>query len=141
MRPRVLMFGWEFPPHKSGGLGTACLGLTRAMSKEDVDITFVLPKQTKIDVDHAKFVFAEDGKDKINIKFRKINSIIQPYLTSDGYIKELDRVSKKTIYGKSLIDEVRRYAQEAKILAMEEDFDIIHAHDWLSFLAGVEAKK
>ncbi len=141
MRPRVLMFGWEFPPHKSGGLGTACLGLTRAMSKEDVDVTFVLPKKTKIDVDHAKFVFAEDGKDKINIRFRKISSIIQPYLTSDGYIKELDKVSKKTIYGKSLIDEVRRYAQEAKIIALEEDFDVIHAHDWLSFLAGVEAKR
>lgn len=135
------MFGWEFPPHKSGGLGTACLGLTRAMSKEDVDVTFVLPKKTQIDVDHAKFVFAEDGRDKVNIKFRKIDSIIQPYITSDGYIKELDRVGKETIYGERLIDEVRRYAQEAKILAMEEDFDIIHAHDWLSFLAGVEAKK
>ena len=141
MRPRVLMFGWEFPPHNSGGLGTACLGLTRALAKQEVDVTFVLPKSVLLKSDCTKFVFADKGKDRINIKFRKINSIIQPYLTSDGYLKELDRVTKKTIYGKNLIDEVRRYALEARLIAEEEEFDVIHAHDWLSFLAGVEAKK
>jgi glycosyltransferase involved in cell wall biosynthesis len=135
------MFGWEFPPHNSGGLGTACLGLTRALTKEEVDVTFVLPKRVDLKSDHTRFVFADGGKDKVNIKFRKIDSIIQPYLTADGYIKELDRVTKKTIYGARLIDEVKRYAQEARLIAMEEDFDVIHAHDWLSFLAGVEAKK
>ena len=141
MTPRVLMFGWEFPPHNSGGLGTACLGLTRALSHEDVEVTFVLPKRINLKGDHAKFVFADDGRNKININFRKVDSILHPYLTSDGYIKELDQVTKKTIYGATLMAEVKRYAQEARLIAMEEEFDVIHAHDWLSFLAGVEAKK
>lgn len=135
------MFGWEFPPHNSGGLGTACLGLTKALAKQDVDVTFVLPQRIDLKNDHAKFVFADEGKDKARVKFRKIDSIIQPYLTSDGYLKELDKVTRKTIYGARLIDEVRRYAIEARVIAEEEEFDVIHAHDWLSFLAGVEAKK
>lgn len=135
------MFGWEFPPHNSGGLGTACLGLTRALSKQDVDVTFVLPKRVDLKSDRTRFVFADGDTNKVNIKFKRINSIIQPYLTADGYLKELDRVTRKTIYGARLIDEVRRYAQEARLIAMEEDFDVIHAHDWLSFLAGVEAKQ
>jgi glycogen synthase len=41
---RVLMFGWEFPPHISGGLGTACFGLTNSLSKENIDVLFVVPK-------------------------------------------------------------------------------------------------
>ena len=141
MIPRVLMFGWEFPPYNSGGLGTACLGLTRALAHEDVEVTFVLPKRIDLKNDHAKFVFADDGRDKIKINFRKVDSVLHPYLTSNGYIKELDRVTKKTIYGATLMAEVKRYAQQARLIAMEEEFDVIHAHDWLSFLAGVEAKK
>ncbi|MCK5592002.1 MAG: glycosyltransferase family 4 protein [Candidatus Pacebacteria bacterium] len=141
MIPRVLMFGWEFPPHNSGGLGTACLGLTRALAHEDVEVVFVLPKRVDLKDDYTKFVFADDGRDAIKINFKQIDSTLHPYLTSNGYIKELDRVTKKTIYGATLMEEVRRYAQEARLIAMEEDFDVIHAHDWLSFLAGVEAKK
>ena len=42
---KALMFGWEFPPHILGGLGTASYGLTRGMSmQEDMDITFVIPR-------------------------------------------------------------------------------------------------
>ena len=41
---RVLMFGWEFPPHISGGLGTACYGLTRGLAYQGLDIVFVVPK-------------------------------------------------------------------------------------------------
>jgi len=141
MIPRVLMFGWEFPPYNSGGLGTACLGLTRALAREEVEVIFVLPKRIDLKDDHAKFVFADDGKKSVKISFRKVDSTLHPYLTSNGYIKELDQVTKKTIYGATLIEEVKRYAQAARLIAMEEDFDVIHAHDWLSFLAGVEAKK
>ena len=56
MIPRVLMFGWEFPPHNSGGLGTACLGLTRALAHEDVEVVFVLPKRVDLKDDYTKFV-------------------------------------------------------------------------------------
>lgn len=141
MVPRVLMFGWEFPPHSSGGLGTACLGLTRALAKEKVEVIFVLPKKINLNANHVKFIFAENGENKLKVQFRAIDSVLQPYLTSNGYIKELDQVTKKTIYGVTLIDEVNRYACQARIIAMNEEFDVIHAHDWLSFCAGVEAKK
>ncbi|MBU2009979.1 glycosyltransferase family 4 protein [Patescibacteria group bacterium] len=141
MVPRVLMFGWEFPPHSSGGLGTACLGLTRALAKEKVEVIFVLPKKINLNANHVKFIFAENGENKLKVQFRAIDSVLQPYLTSNGYIKELDQVTKKTIYGVTLIDEVKRYARQARIIAMNEEFDVIHAHDWLSFYAGVEAKK
>ena len=40
---KVLMFGWEFPPYMSGGLGTACLGMTRALADDRVEILFVMP--------------------------------------------------------------------------------------------------
>ena len=141
MVPRVLMFGWEFPPYNSGGLGTACLGLTRALAHEEVEVIFVLPKRVDLKDDCTKFVFADDGRKSVKISFRKVDSTLHPYLTSNGYIKELDQVTKKTIYGVTLIEEVKRYAQAARLIAMEEEFDVIHAHDWLSFLAGVEAKK
>ncbi|MBU0723187.1 glycosyltransferase family 4 protein [Patescibacteria group bacterium] len=141
MVPRVLMFGWEFPPHSSGGLGTACLGLTRALANEEVEVIFVLPKKINLNANHVKFIFAENGENKLKVQFRAIDSVLQPYLTSNGYIKELDQVTKKTIYGATLIDEVNRYGHQARIIAMNEEFDVIHAHDWLSFCAGVEAKK
>ena len=41
---KVLMFGWEFAPHISGGLGTACLGLTKGLAKNEVEVLFVMPK-------------------------------------------------------------------------------------------------
>ena len=42
---KVLMFGWEFPPHISGGLGTACYGLTKGLAEfKDVEVDFVVPK-------------------------------------------------------------------------------------------------
>jgi hypothetical protein len=83
MKAKVLMFGWEFPPHNSGGLGTACLGLTRAMSQEGVDITFVLPKKVPVSSDFIKIKFA--GLEKVN--FKTVNSILSLYLTSETYGK------------------------------------------------------
>ena len=40
---KVLMFGWEFPPHIAGGLGTACYGMTKGLAYNDVDVLFVMP--------------------------------------------------------------------------------------------------
>ena len=72
---KVLMFGWEFPPLSSGGLGTACYGLTKSLSKKGVEITFVLPYSNEIsDVDFLKLIPAG------NIKIRKIMSVLQPYM-------------------------------------------------------------
>lgn len=138
MRPKVLMFGWEFPPHNSGGLGTACLGLTRALSKKAVDVLFVLPKRIQVSDDNARMLFADDD----HVTIETIETIITPYITEEKYQydkKSLTRMNK--FYAGSLLEEVTRYAKRARLIAKRESFDIIHAHDWLSFLAGVEAKR
>jgi glycosyltransferase involved in cell wall biosynthesis len=130
------MFGWEFPPHNSGGLGTACLGLTKALCQEDVSVIFVLPKTIDVQTPYAKLRFADKGK---NFSVRNVDVHLYPYLTSEKYAEELKR--RGGIWGNSLIDEVRRYGLLARAIAEEEEFDVIHAHDWLSFLAGIEAKR
>lgn len=134
---RVLMFGWEFPPHNSGGLGIACHDLAHALAKEKVDITFVLPRKVDVSSNGFKIVFANVP----NIKIRSIDSPLYPYVTSNSYKKYLSELSLNHMYGFGLFEEVLRYAILARGVAETEEFDVIHAHDWLSFLAGVEAKK
>lgn len=133
---RVLMFGWEFPPHNSGGLGTACFGLTRALAGRNVEVIFVLPKKVGVSSSYAKMVFADERR----VTFHEVASSLKPYVTSEGYIRERDAFLRD-IYGNTLLQEVRRYALRAREIAKKEHFDVIHAHDWLSFLAGIEAKR
>lgn len=165
---KVLMFGWEFPPHISGGLGTACYGLTKAMLKADMDILFVVPRlygdepagsmqlisASGVEVDPGDEVFQSEGG---KISLFEIDSTLLPYTTEEEYldlVKQLetvDQVSKikwdsRTYsfsggYGKNLMEEVKRYAIVASNIAKAHDFDIIHAHDWLTYLAGIEARK
>ncbi|MBI2558341.1 glycosyltransferase family 4 protein [Candidatus Woesearchaeota archaeon] len=133
---KVLMFGWEFPPLSSGGLGTACYGLTKSLSKKGAEITFVLPYSFDAgDADFLKLVSAS------NIKIRKIESALQPYMTSREYRKTLGKKPSPKIYGSTLFDEVYRYTLAAERIAEEEDFDVIHCHDWMTFGAGISAKR
>lgn len=129
-RLRILMFGWELPPFNSGGLGVACYGLSKALSK-NIDIVFVLPKKMDVNADFLKLKFAT------NIRIELIDSPLRPYMTATEYeMLEHD----ETLYGSNLMEEVARYAREARKIAQKEKFDIIHAHDWLSFPAGMAAK-
>jgi glycogen synthase len=165
---KVLMFGWEFPPHISGGLGTACFGLTKALMKADVDILFVAPKlfgdedPGNIRLINASDV-AVDVRDEIykthqdKISFMEIDSTLLPYSSEEEYYNLVEQlqsgVSLEQInlhtqkfqfaggYGKNLMEEVRRYAIVASAIARDNDFDVIHAHDWLTYLAGIEAKR
>mgnify|MGYP001611925804 CR=1 FL=1 len=138
---KVLMFGWEFPPMSSGGLGTACYGLTKGLSSKGIGITFVVPYAA--DITDASFLNLKSASNMVNLKIRKVDSIIKPYMTSDGYSsylrKKPEGISK--IYGTTLLDEVYRYNLAAAKIAEEEDFDIIHCHDWMTFGAGMIAKK
>lgn len=133
---KVLMFGWEFPPHNSGGLGTACFGLARALINQEVDLTFVLPRKLDLFQDLVKIIFADNSR----ISFTRVDSPLYPYLTHESYIKGKVR-GGSPMYGRTLLEEVYRYAALAKDVAMEEEFDVIHAHDWLSFPAGLSAKQ
>jgi glycogen synthase len=136
---RILMFGWEFPPFNSGGLGTACYGLVKSLSKKNIKISLVLP--FPCDVDFAKVVKSYNLD---NVKFKKVDYLLKPYITSTSYTEELKQIQKnkpKQQYSSSLIDEVRRYAIDAEDIAKGEDFDVIHAHDWLTYEAGIIAKE
>ena len=135
---KVLMFGWEFPPHNSGGLGMACYGLTKSLSQSKVSVTFVLPKRLEgLGHDFLKIVFANIR----NIKLRTVTSLIHPYISAELYDEYLLKTPDNQLYGLNLFDEVRRYGLQARQIAMEEPHDVIHAHDWLSFRAGIEAKR
>lgn len=129
------MFGWEYPPFNSGGLGTACFGLTRALSSQDVAITFVLPKKVAISSNFMRFIFA----DVDNVSLEEFNSLYSGYITPQAYKDHLLRYSQG--FDGDLFMEVKRYAVRAREIASKADFDIIHAHDWLTFPAAIAAKE
>ena len=127
------MFGWELPPYNSGGLGVACQGLSDALSHEDLDLLFVLPKRLDMGENGFKVLYADNS-----IQVTAISSLLTPYITPGEY----SHLHKKVgLYGQNLFEEVKRFAQKAKEVIENEDFDIIHAHDWLAFEAGIQAKK
>ncbi len=137
MRKKILMFGWEFPPFNSGGLGVACLGRTRALSGLEYEVLFVMPKKLDVKTPWARMIFADSGGE--TIRGYAINSTVTPYSTSRSVFGRTAESSK--VYAGNLFSEVERYRSEAAAIARREDFDIIYAHDWLSFGAGVEAKR
>ena len=173
---RVLMFGWEFPPHIAGGLGTACYGMTRGLARNDVEVIFVMPKASgDEDERFVKVVNASDvearycdstveGADDImrKISFIHIDSNMVPYISPEEwntYREEYERTGRKFWeregdnwtqrytfsgkYGANLMEEVARYAVVAAEVArqLEGQFDVIHAHDWLTYFAGIAAKR
>src|SRR3989344_4650208 len=130
MGTKVLMFGWEFPPFNSGGLGVACLGLTRALSDLGLQITFVMPKKLDVQAPWARIV-SGDG-----IIIESFNSPLAAYSTAQGY-----GGAEATIYGNDLFSEVTRYGEFGGQVAQHEQCDVVYAHEWLSFKAGIAAKK
>ena len=147
------MFGWEFPPFNSGGLGTACYGLTKGLNNHNKKVTFVLPKaDDSLNAEFVKIVSAEDEIKTIKgMKKMTIKSLLQGYITKEEYKERVKEFSKKIklkrqaknndIYGKNLFEEVWLYGQRAGEVAENEEFDIIHAHDWMTYEAGINAKK
>lgn len=166
---RVLMFGWEFPPHITGGLGTACFGITKALSQlGDVDVIFVVPKIFGGESDQSvELVAAADVPifSKTQIKamqyfpteYVEISSNLLPYQSPDDFWKQTRKLNSTTTcvvettkngkiafsgkYGHDLINEVFNYALVAKSIAQSKQFDIIHAHDWLTYPAAIAAKQ
>jgi len=164
---RVLMFGWEFPPHISGGLGTASYGLTKGMTTlDDLEVIFVVPKawgdedQTLVRLVGAnqvpvayKLVFYKGFRRPI--ERIEVSSKIVPYTDPDdfwklvrsevsGYNFFVQTNSKGKVdfsgkYDSGLLDEIYKYSVVAAVIADENEFDIIHAHDWLAYPAGIAA--
>ncbi len=166
---KVLMFGWEFPPHITGGLGTACFGLTKGLLKHDVEVLFVVPKAYGDESEEAvRLINASDVKVMMNesvfqqywsnITYMEIGSNLIPYVGPEEFetmvteSQKLDKVESSSRvfaekfqfsgkYGHDLMEEVSRYALVGSSIAANNDFDIIHAHDWLTYSAGIAAKQ
>ena len=167
------MFGWEFPPHIAGGLGTACYGMTRGLARNGVEVVFVMPRaygdedQRFVRVVNASDVetigtrdheFSEELLEKVS--FIHIDSNMLPYISPEEYAAYHDefvrsgrthewtdvwkqRYTFPGKYGANLMEEVARYAMVAAQVAkdLEGQFDVIHAHDWLTYFAGIAAKR
>ncbi len=165
---KVLMFGWEFPPHITGGLGTACFGLTKGLAKHGVDIIFVVPKaygdesQEAVRIVNASDVSVDLEKDEEReywdrVQYMEIGSNIIPYVGPEQFnivteeeVRASENFKSKVFsqkyefsgkYGFNLMEEVARYALVGSAIATKHDFDVIHAHDWLTYSAGVAAKE
>lgn len=165
---KVLMFGWEFPPHITGGLGTACFGMTKGLMKNGVEVLFVVPKAYGDESQEAvRLVNASDVSINIstteeiefwkNITYLEVNSSLVPYVGPEAFDNLMEstektvRLSEDSIfnarytfsgkYGANLLEEVARYALVGAQIARESEFDVIHAHDWLTYAAGIAAKQ
>ena len=120
---RVLILGWEFPPAKTGGLGTHCYELVKNLGAKDIRVLLFVPKRS--------------GNVRQNLKdveIVEVGSILSnPYATGDPTMFGND-------YGWNLLDEVKAFNKECVALALTREFDIIHCHDWMTIPAGNELK-
>ena len=168
------MFGWEFPPHIAGGLGTACYGMTRGLARNGVDVTFIVPHaygdedQRFTHVVNASDVEAFVRFDGQRCGRHSGEDVVHPHRLEHGplylpeeyesYHEQYVKSGRKTWsttdawkqrytfsgqYGANLMEEVARYAVVAAQVArdLEGQFDVIHAHDWLTYYAGIAAKR
>ncbi len=136
---RVLTFGWDYPPLRNGGLGVACLGLTEELLEAGVEVVFVLPREQPTIGNHP-FIFANVTSTPGQLYVHQIESSLLPYNASQSFIEVILPGGKRVRLERRLIEEIYRYAEAARNIAKTEEFDLIHAHDWTSYLAGVAAK-
>ncbi|GHT48841.1 4-alpha-glucanotransferase [Bacteroidia bacterium] len=155
---KALMFGWEFPPHILGGLGTASYGLTKGMALQpDMDITFVMPKPwgdedrsflRLIGSCNTPIVRKEVTWDYVK---ERIGDCMDPQLYFDlrshiyanfSYFptNDLGCVGFSGRYPDNLLEEINNYSIVAGVIARTIPCDIIHSHDWLTYPAGIHAK-
>ncbi len=164
----VLMFGWEFPPNISGGLGTACYGITKSLADRKTKITFVIPK-TYGDEPHDQVrLIGANQIDLIKSKIRierleipveclSVESQMVPYVDPEIFQKQhisiLENQKSSTTssqlpavkftgkYGPGLMSEIHNFSVVGEYIASQTQFDVIHAHDWLTYPAGIAAKR
>lgn len=133
---RVLMFGWEFPPYISGGLGTACFGLTQALSRKGVQVIFVIPTiKGKMESSHVEIRAASHVLSGSKRQFTHLH----PYLVSLHRFGSGWSFSGQ--YTASILAEVEAYGLAGEKIALQENFDVIHGHDWMSVYAGIYARR
>ena len=153
------MFGWEFPPHILGGLGTASYGLTKGMWEcGDMDITFVIPKPFgDEDKSFAKIIGASQTPvvwkdvpyDYVESRIGKVMDPQEYYRLRDHIYADFNYMRTNDLgciefsgrYPDNLLEEINNYSIVAGVIARTEEFDVIHSHDWLTYPAGIHAKQ
>lgn len=165
---RVLMLGWEFPPRIAGGLGVACYGLVKGLTHHGVQVTFVMPLRSGQEptntyrlLSASEIDIPVDSTRTITfwrqVRFYGVETALGPYLEQlERPILTFDAVPEPVQeatptgpfrlfftgkYGADLLGEVYRYAYVVSFLAEREHFDLIHAHDWLTYPAGIALKR
>jgi glycosyltransferase involved in cell wall biosynthesis len=143
---RVLMFGWEFPPYRAGGLATATLGLVKGLVQRGVGVTLVVPfPVTARSAEGARLLSATEIAERFSIV--RIDSPLVAYTGAADYLFELRPAESATpmqaptaVYGRDLMTEVDRFAAVAAHVAAVEPHDVIDTHDWITFAAGLRAR-
>lgn len=158
--PKVLMLGWEFPPLINGGLGVACHDLSSAMSNF-ANITMVVPKssldfKTKnvnlIGINNIDpNAFSSHNKGNTPFTLHSVPADLNPYYTSTTDASATDKPGEgkknanpfdiDNLYGGDVIKKVHQYSDLTASLASTLNFDVIHAHDWMTMIAGMKIKQ
>jgi glycogen synthase len=123
---KILMLGWELPPHNSGGLGVACYQLCKKLSQKGADIRFVVPYTAKHDIDFMDVTSA---------------GLASPQSIMGIYDSNLVDSEAGEYDGKSVLELQNGYAHAIEAIIDDKEFDVIHAHDWLTFRAGLRARE
>lgn len=140
------MFGWEYPPYYAGGLGVVCEGICENLLNAGYNVLFVLPQKLPYPQTHINFIFADDF---VDMKFKNQNPHFNSPYNQDKKNHPNLTIIENSIFPAlslatepySLIEQILLYGQAAEIIARKYSFDIIHAHDWLTYPAGITAKK
>ncbi|MDA3856376.1 MAG: glycosyltransferase family 4 protein [Candidatus Woesearchaeota archaeon] len=154
---KVLMLGWEFPPYFAGGLGIACYELTKSLSKIDnIDITYIMPYGPKEKQHSSKLKIRSANQPIKNIDFdlkiKNVDTLLYAYDSFSTYRSRFQNILRnesefcedknlKDLYGPNILKEVYLYAKRVAALCMNDDFDVIHAHDWTSIPAALLLKE
>ena len=156
---KALMFGWEFPPHILGGLGTASYGLTKGMHKcGDMDITFVIPKPWGDEEKGFANIIGANNTPVVwrdvdwNIVENQIGKTMNPQTYydlrnniyadfSNIYTNNLGCIEFSGRYADNILEEINNYSIVAGVIARTIPCDVIHSHDWLTYPAGIHAKQ
>ena len=125
------MLGWELPPHNSGGLGVACLNLSKSLAKMGADIDFVVPYEAEHHLEYMKVLSAMN-----------IDPLIRyggAYESKEIEVKKFHHTQTQQVL--SIRDIQKSYCEFVQRYLMKFKPDVVHAHDWLTYEAGILAKK
>jgi len=139
-----LMFGWEYPPFHTGGLGVACQGLVKGLLQNGVQVTLVLPMDV---TKHPEAAYLRGPTSEVAPVIRFVPSALQPYEGLEAFEARMIREGKaagpavQDLYGPDLGEAVKRYAEMSVTMTHDVQPDVIHCHDWMTYEAGIRAKE